>query len=81
MDEEQRKQRYRSLLYSVNYLSNEIRKLNTELNNLNTYLEENFKIDDNFVEEDELLDITNITNSISNELKYTVIPNIRYKSN
>lgn len=81
MDEETlRKQRYRNLLYSVNSIYNEMTKLNTELNTLNNYLKENFIIDNEYICQSELTDITNTTKTITNELAYTVIPNIRYKS-
>ena len=81
MDEEvRRKQRYRNLLYGVNSISNEIYNLNNDLNILTENLEKNFKLNDEFICQNELTEIKNNIKSISNELRYTVIPNIRYKS-
>lgn len=79
MDEKTRKIKYRYLLYQVNNIYSQINNLNNELNNLDSLLSENFLIDDNYVEKNNVDKIQTGVKSIQQELKNSVIPSIKYK--
>lgn len=80
MEEEIRKKLYRNLLNNTTLIYNEINSLNNDLNSLKETLEDNFIIDNNIICQKELLEIIAETKKITNELRYTVISNIKYKS-
>ncbi len=80
MTEEERKQKYRNLLYRVNSINTEISKLNSDLIALKENLQENFKINNEYICQDEINSMITTSKSVSNELKNTVIPHIRYRT-
>lgn len=80
MDEDVRKRKYRNLLYQVNGIYNQIDNLSTELNNLTDLLTENFQIDEEIIEQKNINIIQETVADIKQDLKTSILPNIKYKS-
>ena len=80
MDEDEKKRKYRNLLYQVNGIYSQIDNLSTELNNLTDLLTENFQIDEEIIEQKNINIIQETIADIKQDLKVSIIPSIKYKS-
>ena len=74
------KLKYKNLFYNLNNINNKLKSISYKVDSLRNYLNDNFVIDNQVVENNRNYYIKNEINTVSNELSNVVIPSVRNKS-
>lgn len=79
MDEEEKKARYRDIVYRVRVISNQVANLSNSTSSTNGTIKNSFSIDNKGIEEDAMNEINNQLQEVINSLNNTVIPSLNNK--
>ncbi len=74
------KLKYKNLFYNLNNINSKLKSISYKVDSLRNYLNDNFVIDNQIVENNRNYYIKNEINTVSNELSNVVIPSVRNKS-
>lgn len=79
MDEEEKKARYRDIVYRVRVISNQVANLSNSTSSANSTIKNSFSIDNKGIEETAMNEINSELQEVINSLNNTVIPSLNNK--
>lgn len=79
MDEEEKKARYRDIVYRVRIISNQVANLSNSTSSTNSTIKNSFSADGKGIEEETMNEIKNELEEVISSLNNTVIPSLNNK--